>query len=229
MAIFTECYVLPSRKWCTCIFRSSNKLRFSENRGANLKAREQFEHNLNHDGIFPKNQKKNGFQGLCPKRLPLGKKDTLRHTGWKGGSETRSPFWPRSCTTEINSLYHTCVILVHKLHACFKKKWDILLIRLHILRKSGCKFEGSWRIRAQDLQFAASFMRFSNLLASLPDFSRGHASHIQRSSEKSVVVLKPPKDSSKKHAPPLLSCRGGLGEAPYNNLHSNQHGLLHVQ
>ena len=67
-----------------------------------------------------------------------------------------------------------------------------------------------------DLQSAAYFVRFSKILASIQDFSREQASKFQRSSEKSSNVLVSLKDSSKKQASQLLSCRGGLGEAPYN-------------
>ena len=67
-----------------------------------------------------------------------------------------------------------------------------------------------------DLQCAAYFVRFSKILASIQDFSREQASKFQRSSEDSSNVLVSLKDSSKKQASQLLSCRGGLGEAPYN-------------
>ena len=67
-----------------------------------------------------------------------------------------------------------------------------------------------------DLQSAAYFVRFSKILASIQDFSREQASKLQHSSEKNSNVLVSLKDSSKKQTSQLLSCRGGLGEAPYN-------------
>ena len=67
-----------------------------------------------------------------------------------------------------------------------------------------------------DLHSAAYFVRFSKIVASIQDFSREQASKFQRSSENSSNVLVSLKDSSKKQASQLLSCRGGLGEAPYN-------------
>ena len=67
-----------------------------------------------------------------------------------------------------------------------------------------------------DLHSAAFFARFSKILASIKDFLKKQASKFQRSSEKSSNVLVSLKDSSKKQASQLLSCRGGLGEAPYN-------------
>ena len=67
-----------------------------------------------------------------------------------------------------------------------------------------------------DLQSAAYFVRFSKILASIQDFSREQASKFQRSSEKSSNVLVALKDSSKKQVSQFPSCRGGLGEAPYN-------------
>ena len=67
-----------------------------------------------------------------------------------------------------------------------------------------------------DLHSAAFFARCSKILASIQDFSREQASKFQRSSETPSNVSASLKDSSKKQVSQLLSCRGGLGEAPYN-------------
>ena len=78
--------------------------------------------------------------------------------------------------------------------------------------KSFCKFFQVF----YDLQSAAYFVRFSKILASIQDFLRKQTSKFQRSSGKSSNVLVSLEGSSKKQASQLLSCRGGLGEAPYN-------------
>ena len=78
--------------------------------------------------------------------------------------------------------------------------------------KSFCRFFPMF----YDLQSAAYFVRFSKILPSIQYFSREQASEFQRSSGKSSNVLVSLKDSSKKQVSQLLSCRGGLGEAPYN-------------
>jgi len=67
-----------------------------------------------------------------------------------------------------------------------------------------------------DLQSAAYFVRFSKILASIQVFPMEQASKFQRSFGKSSNVLVSLKDPSKKQGSQLLSCRGGLGEAPYN-------------